>query len=1415
MAAKLTEITTQYHTFVDDQVLTKDQLNGFISYFEDQDRLSRVFLQGVGIVCGFNLEYSVSEQGTTITLTQGVGVTTDGDLVTLRENIPGSGLKSIEPGKVEFTHIRKFEDKFADYPFFQREKTSGNKVTSTPMEMWEILPAEAENADPLAPGDLEEKSVLLYLEAYAKDGDLCTTTDCDNQGVEQVARLRILLVSEKDADHIAKNDPIFSKHDVASRFTQLPDVAVRRVVLDELNTSGYVELKRAYHTALTKDGVLKNLAEGMNQLFSGFGNLLQLEPLKNEFEKFPGNLKKLAGFTSSNVPFDFQYRYDCVKDLADTWNELKGLLLSLNSECFPDIGAFPKHLLLGNLDELNNDLKNNRHQYYKSPAVSNGVEKIKQCRSLVVRMFEMAGSYSAKPGEIKITPSGKLPQLSYRSIPFYYQVKDRLLRVWDFLKTEKFSHKKNLSYHRDNLADTPSVQEPLNFNTDRFDFLRIEGHQGRNYKTALEEITELKEKHGLAFDVKALSLNINTENLDVDDYECEFEDLNVMLRAWTAEQECVLAEVSSFFSAFSLADPGKNIKEATKFTEATLSEANLSVDDSFLTRSKDTSTKTTGDVFTGETAGKTTYYAYKSTVVPDNLIVSDDALGEVMKKSIEENEGKSVNDVIVNSKELLTGKLSSEAWESNPELKKLVIDDSVEILAWSNELIQQMPAALRDFSAVKLESYNLTLGQLCKRVQQLKADYQKVELDQNLKTTIAVLINQLSAVCCSGKKLEVLHEEIDNRKESILLRLQLSKFVEKHPGLEHKAGVEPGGTFVLVFLNKIDKTKLGQEVLTGSLNMSEATALSSITTGSRISELEKYAEAVKAGKIAGTDISKVENLLNEERLKMAARVVAVRDIPNNTVIADFSLPYMCCSDCAPVNFIIQKPPARLLLEKDELCLGDENEIRFEVSPQDGDIQPDQEVPGMKIEDKKLIFDPEVFPDELLGKTIHFTVNQQVTEAELTVFKAPEVDFEVPESAPIGLEITFEPFGDIEGASFLWNFGDGSPASTEKSPSHRYTELPENDGNTVVVTLVVTAPNGVCSTTVEHEIKLFEIIIEADLSQRDFCENDETGHPFTLTAGGADAIIEGPGVERDDDGNFLFVPANAGVGEHRFTLNGEPSGIIATVHEAPVAAFEPAQEGNQLILTNNSTGADSFVWIVNEEEIEKEDASPHVIELSPDNPVMRWSLQLTAISEHCGSVKSEPVSFETRLEEPVDKCPEETKAAMLQDLESLQELNLPESNIVVPIWMSTSKLYGGTDEFNEGVLNDVENYLAGKNNEKLPELFFELLQQTSGMVIEMSGDREGEEYKRLVQIFALQLQLFYNVLGCQDNEVIEAAADMLARMFDEIISILKNLQEHEITLPESLRKFMESWAERVAGKGILEEHVKIIFEGNLV
>lgn len=102
MNTKLDNVTTQYRKFNDNQALTEGQLNEFIDYFEDQDRLSRTRLSGVGVVCGFQSKYveleilptlteKTSRPGDmdleipldTIMITQGAGVTTDGDLITL------------------------------------------------------------------------------------------------------------------------------------------------------------------------------------------------------------------------------------------------------------------------------------------------------------------------------------------------------------------------------------------------------------------------------------------------------------------------------------------------------------------------------------------------------------------------------------------------------------------------------------------------------------------------------------------------------------------------------------------------------------------------------------------------------------------------------------------------------------------------------------------------------------------------------------------------------------------------------------------------------------------------------------------------------------------------------------------------------------------------------------------------------------------------------------------------------------------------------------------------------------------------------------------------------------------------------------------------------------------------------------
>jgi PKD repeat protein len=907
----------------------------------------------------------------------------------------------------------------------------------------------------------------------------------------------------------------------------------------------------------------------------------------------------------------------------------------------------------------------------------------------------------------------------------------------------------------------------------------------------------------------------------------------MLLRAWTAEQECVLAEVSQLFSGFNTAEPGKNVKE-NLVAGRRKSDSNLNL----LTHAR-RETSGTNRILTNLEALKVTaekqkeeeqtfskYYT-KSNVIPDNLVTEENTLGVLMKTAFEETQGGSVNDIIAKANNLVVENVDQAVWADKPKMKEFIIDQSIELMAYTHVLSQRMPNVLVNVSVAQVDTYKLTLKELCALVDRLKVRYQNIELSSNLKALMGVLITHLSGICCSAKKLEILLDEINKRKENIIIRLRLSEFIKHHTGLEHKAGVEPGGTFILVYLNKVQNEIVREENLSNLSRVENLTHLSSVESmrpneaksfsvrdaSKRVSEMEKYLELLKKENQSKDEIAKIEKLVAEERGRIAGLSRAVTEIPNNTVVADFALPYLCCSECAPVNFIIQKPPAWMRLEKDKICLGQNTEIRFEVSPEDGEIKSDPEVPGMTIENNKITFDPATFPNDLFGKPIRFTVNQQVTEAELTIFKAIQVDFRTSESPASKTIITFIPFGDIDGVEFLWNFGDGTDETDEQKPTHEF-KLPVNEDNKVVVTLTVTAANGVCKATVEHGIQFEEVKVTINLDGRDFCVRNENGIPFSIEPEGANATIEGNGVVKDADGRFVFVPAVAGVGEHTFKVNGEDSELKVTVHAAPVAAFEPKQVENQLILENQSTNASAFVWSINGEKFESADTSSFVVDLTPNSPTT-WRLALQANSEFCGSDQTDIISFETEPIEPPVNCFDETTEVIQKDLERLQILNLPGSNFVVPIWMSTSQLYGGTDEFKEGVLNDLENFLKGNRNAELPQLFRELLLQTSNMIMELSGNRESEEYQHLVQLFALQLQLFYNILGCQENEVLDATKDLLARMLDEIISILQQFREREIQLPESFRAFLENWAEKVAGKGILEEHVRLILNNNLV
>lgn len=504
MATKLSAITTQYRSFVDDQVLTADQHNTLIDYFQDQGRLSRIVLNGVGIVCGFRLSINASKE---IVVSQGAGVTTDGDLIQLQKPNLEKNAQTIDIQSIKFTHYKVYEDTVVKYQPFLKN--------NAPLAIYELIPEFQEpKTDFFALSTLasvEKMVALLYLEEFPKAPELCTAIDCNNQGIEEISRLKVLLVSEDDASYIKTTDPIYSKHSILPTYLQLPEIAVQRVLLTANSAASQANLLKSFHTAIASNNTVSQLKTAVSGLFSGLSGLLNL-PTQITANAINQLINNLLGFSALAIPVDVQYRYDLLKDLVDTYSEIKEILLELEAECCPNINSFPKHLFIGRLTPVAN-AEPFRHSFYHSPVSGDNYQNIARLNSLLTRFFLMLNNYSVTTNEVKITPSRTKVPLSQRSIPFYYTITDQLIDNWDFAKTKRFAQKTNLAYDRSKLASADHIQNPLKFNLDNFDLLRIEGHINKSSVIAEPQLTGIQTANGLDFDYTTFDIDANQPDL--------------------------------------------------------------------------------------------------------------------------------------------------------------------------------------------------------------------------------------------------------------------------------------------------------------------------------------------------------------------------------------------------------------------------------------------------------------------------------------------------------------------------------------------------------------------------------------------------------------------------------------------------------------------------------------------------------------------------------------------------------------------------------------------------------------------------------------------------------------------------------------------------------------------------------------
>jgi hypothetical protein len=486
----LATISDRYTVFENDQVLTKEPLNALVDYLDDQERLTRVALLGVGIVCGLR----VSLDGASIVVSKGVGVTTDGDLLRVPDN-------------QTFTRFRAYDENAPEYkPFFDGEtrrtvfELLGDDVTTAAkLDTFEAVTAKV----------FTDLVAVLLMESALRDGDVCTGGDCDNKGQQAQGNVRLLLLHKDDVQALHGS---IATVDGASR--DLTPIHATRALLGPAIDSKE-SLADAYRraAATTRAALDARLPAVYRACAPILADLFAADPSS----RWVQGIKEPDAVTATS----FQPYLGFLKDLVDTCNAIAETVAGETSVCCPPLDAFPKHLVLGGVvGDARDDT--NRTGFYPSPLVGASRQTVDRARYLVRRIDTLINTFvgAAALEAVTITPSrGDDRPLDERAIPAYYKVDTGapwpIHRAWSFDLERRKQAVYNYGANAKAFNAKGAAEAPLTASLAGYPVLRIEGHLGRKVEAVMKEIQGAITKSNLPFAVRAVLLDTDRDKIKI------------------------------------------------------------------------------------------------------------------------------------------------------------------------------------------------------------------------------------------------------------------------------------------------------------------------------------------------------------------------------------------------------------------------------------------------------------------------------------------------------------------------------------------------------------------------------------------------------------------------------------------------------------------------------------------------------------------------------------------------------------------------------------------------------------------------------------------------------------------------------------------------------------------------------------
>jgi hypothetical protein len=855
-----------YPVFEANQVLTNAHLNDLFEYLDEQTRLTRSNLIGIGIACGLEVTF---EAPGTVHLSKGCGVTSQGYLI-------------VEPTDLDLAFVRSYTLPIEyGYPPFVEPGTN----PAEQFDLWELfLDDDEPGAQPLATSGLvlEDKAVLLFLE-LRKDGlRNCSPNNCDDRGAEVTATVRRLLIDVTDLDKVIEATSAAAATYLGADLTErlaLPDLRMPRFDVPNSGPVAPEEVLFAFQATFRQNHLVAATAAALTDLYGVFNPLVVDEFPNNPFATFTNRFGFLdtTPATTAQVRF-MQYYWDLFDDLLAAYDELRWKGVDLMCACCPPEGLFPRHLMAGVLDPTAHDAADYRHHFVPSPAVGDCEDRTREVRQLFRRLVAIVESFSEAPPDkgIRVTPSrwGDAP-VSAKAIPYYYDQDGTppVFELWDPVKTARQRANLNLSYRADQYSPAPPafVSDALRFDLEPNNFLRIEGHLGKNVQDVLETLLSLKKSHRLPIEVIALRTGAFDENIEVDlsKEECRFQDLETLYEALKSELVCFLVKQVEYF--YALPD----------------------------------------DVVLGEEAAEPTLWLLK-TYAPD-FVAQPGTLGRRIEAVLSWRPGQPSPRFIF----------------ALPGMANLP-SQALALVGAMSDLATRVTDDIRQMDFTSLGDRYRTLVEIARQMDEFRQSgaYDQPGLSDRLDDIV---------FRCRLDPFEALAEEYKRRVREVKQAQFLSHFLERHPGIQHKAGVPLGGTFILVYHELPEParpTEPGPEIDAGELflgSFSGGRARRRATFELDERQTDQLNDALariqyKAQLAEDPDLQLVYQVFTGNRLVPRVTVSSVAEqvyldtiaqLPEGTVIADFFLPYECCSDCAPIEYRL--PSARLRVTASKTC----------------------------------------------------------------------------------------------------------------------------------------------------------------------------------------------------------------------------------------------------------------------------------------------------------------------------------------------------------------------------------------------------------------------------------------------------------------------------------------------------------------